>query len=71
MLDLHAKHPGQSVAIVSHGDVLRAILLYFLGMPLDFVLRLELSPGRISVLQLGAGAPRVLQINGECVPPVE
>jgi broad specificity phosphatase PhoE len=47
---------------------LRAILLYFLGMPVDFVQRLELSPARVSVLQLGAGAPHVLQVNGETVP---
>lgn len=70
MLDLQAAHPGQTVAIVSHGDVLRAILQYFLGMPIDFVLRLELSPGRISVLQIGAGAPRVLQVNGDTALPV-
>lgn len=69
VLDLHERHPGQTVALVSHGDVLRAILQYFLGMPIDFVLRLELSPGRISVLQIGAGAPRVLQVNGETVHP--
>ena len=71
LLDMHARHPGQTVAVVSHGDVLRAILQYFLGMPIDFVLRLELSPGRISVLQIGAGTPRVLQVNGETASPVE
>ena len=69
VLEMHERHPGQTVALVSHGDVLRAILQYFLGMPIDFVLRLELSPGRISVLQIGAGAPRVLQVNGETVHP--
>jgi broad specificity phosphatase PhoE len=71
LLDMHARHPRQTVAVVSHGDVLRAILQYFLGMPIDFVLRLELSPGRISILQLGRGAPRVLQVNGDTASPVE
>lgn len=70
LLDMHARHPGETVAVVSHGDVLRAILQYFLGMPIDFVLRLELSPARISILQIGAGAPRVLQVNGDTASPV-
>lgn len=68
LFDLQARHPGQVVAVFSHADTLRAILLYFLGMPVDFVQRLDLSPARISVLQLGAGAPRVLQVNGDTAP---
>ena len=68
LVELHAGHPNEVVAIVSHADTLRAILLYVLGMPVDFVQRIELSPARISVLQLGAGAPHVLQVNGDTVP---
>jgi probable phosphoglycerate mutase len=70
LLDLRARHDGAIVAVVSHADTIRAMLLYFLGMPVDFVLRLEVSPARISVLQLGAGAPRVLQVNGDTVPAI-
>lgn len=67
ILDMHEAHDGQVVAVVSHADTLRAILQYFLGMPIDFVLRLELLPARISVLRLGPAAPGVLQVNGETV----
>lgn len=70
LLELQERHPDAVVAVVSHADTLRAILLYFLGMPVDFVQRLDLSPGRISVLQLGGGAPRVLQVNGDGVPAI-
>lgn len=70
LLELHERHPDQVVAVVSHADTLRAILLYFLGMPIDFVQRLDLAPARISVLQLGSAAPRVVQVNGESVPPI-
>ncbi len=70
LLELHARHPDDVVAVFSHADTLRAILLYFLGMPVDFVQRLDLAPARISVLQLGAGAPRIVQVNGENVPPI-
>jgi probable phosphomutase (TIGR03848 family) len=68
ILDMRAAHDGQVVAVVSHADTLRAVLLYFLGMPVDFVLRLELSPARISVLRFGWGQPAVLQVNGDTVP---
>jgi probable phosphoglycerate mutase len=68
LFDMHAKHPNEVVAVVSHADTLRAALLYFLGMPVDFVQRLELSPARISVLQFGQHAPRVLQVNAETLP---
>jgi probable phosphoglycerate mutase len=71
VLSLHARHPDDVIAVVSHADTLRAILLYFLGMPVDFVLRLDLGPARISVVQLGAGAPRVLQVNGDSVPAIQ
>ena len=70
LLELTAAHPNEVVAVFSHADTLRAILLYFLGMPVDFVQRLDIMPARISVLQLGAGAPRVLQVNGDTAPPL-
>ena len=70
VLDLHARHPDGSIVVVSHADTLRAVLLYFLGMPVDFVQRLELSPARISVVQIGECAPRVLQVNGETLPAI-
>ena len=65
VLELHERHPDDIVAVVSHADTIRAVLQYFLGVPIDFVQRLELSPARISVLQLGGGIPHVMQINGE------
>ncbi|MGC4083022.1 MAG: histidine phosphatase family protein [Vicinamibacterales bacterium] len=45
LLDLAHTHPGQTVAIVSHADTIRAVLLYFLGMPIDFVQRLQILAG--------------------------
>jgi probable phosphoglycerate mutase len=53
---------------VSHGDVIRAALMYFLGMPIDFVHRLDIAPARITIVDLSDDAPRVLQVNGDSVP---
>jgi len=70
VFDLHARHPDETIVVVSHADTLRAVLLYLLGMPVDFVQRLELSPARISVVQFGESAPRVLQVNGDTLPSI-
>ena len=69
LLDLTMRHPAQTVVIFSHADTLRAVVMYFLSIPIDFVQRVELEPARISVLELGNGAPRVLQVNGDTVRP--
>jgi probable phosphoglycerate mutase len=68
LLDIHGRYPAGTVAVVSHGDVIRAALLYFLGMPIDFVHRLEISPAGISVVELSETAVRVLQVNGDSAP---
>jgi probable phosphomutase (TIGR03848 family) len=65
LLQLSERFPDQVIAAISHGDVIRSALLYLLGMPLDFVHRLEVAPARISIVQLFPDAARVLQVNGD------
>ncbi|HUB34383.1 MAG TPA: histidine phosphatase family protein, partial [Bryobacteraceae bacterium] len=38
---LAAVHDGTEVAVVSHGDALRSALAFYLGIPLDMILRFE------------------------------
>jgi broad specificity phosphatase PhoE len=52
------------VAVVSHGDVLRALIVHSLGMSLDLMFRLELDPASVSVLDLASQGPRLLLLNG-------
>jgi probable phosphomutase (TIGR03848 family) len=49
---IRAEHPDGTVAVVSHADLIRVVLAYYLGMPLDHVLRLEVAPASISVLEM-------------------
>jgi probable phosphomutase (TIGR03848 family) len=65
LLDLKTRDPDGIVAVVSHGDVIRAMLLFALGMPLDLYRRLEILPAHISIVRLSAEAPRVLLVNGD------
>jgi broad specificity phosphatase PhoE len=58
-------HPGSGtlVAAVSHGDVLRLLVTHALGMPTDFLHRLEVGPASITVLQVEDYGSRVLLLN--------
>jgi broad specificity phosphatase PhoE len=60
---LESDNPGQTVAIVSHGDVIKGALMHYLSMPLDLHARLEISPASISVLVLHQGQPQVTLVN--------
>ncbi len=60
---LRSLHAGGSVILVSHSDVIKAALLYHLGMPIDSYGRLEVSPASISTLVVGDWGSKVLRIN--------
>jgi probable phosphoglycerate mutase len=55
--------PEPNIAIVSHGDVIRALLLLFLGMPLDFIHRIEISTASVSEVIIGNAYPQVISMN--------
>ncbi len=57
------RHPGQTVALVSHGDVIKAALAHALGLPLDFHSRLQIDPASHSVLIAGDWGLKVHSIN--------
>ncbi len=60
---LAQEHPGETVAAVSHGDPIRALLAHVLGVPLDFFGRLVVDPASISMVALDAGGPRLCCLN--------
>lgn len=68
LFDLQRQHPSGTVAVVSHGDVIRAVLLFALGMPLDFYDRLDVAPASVSIVELTTAAPRVRLMNGGTLP---
>ena len=68
LIDLRRSHPRQTVIVVSHGDCIRAALLFALGMPLDFYARLEIGLASISTLRIDDSGIRVPVVNHR--PPV-
>jgi probable phosphoglycerate mutase len=68
VLDINERHLGETVVLVSHGDVIRSVLLFALGMPLDFYNRIEVVPGSISTVVIEPGRIRVIRISERPLP---
>lgn len=51
-----------SIAMVTHGDVIRCVLILILGMSIDHIHRLEISPTSVTELLLGE-QPVVRRMN--------
>ena len=63
VMEMRAEHPDDHIAVVSHGDVIRAALVFALGMPLDFYGRIEVATGSLSTVRIDANGIRVIAIN--------
>lgn len=66
-----AAHPKGTVAVFSHGDVIKAIVAHFVGMPLDMFQRLMIAPASVTVLSVGKFGGVLLRLNdtGPFLPP--
>ena len=58
-----AAHPKDTVAIFSHGDIIKLLLAHYLGMPLDMFQRIAINTASISVLQRMGSMPFVVRVN--------
>lgn len=58
-----AAHPTDTVAIFSHGDIIKAVLVYYVGAHLDHFQRFVISPASISVVSIDKSTPRILRVN--------
>jgi broad specificity phosphatase PhoE len=61
--EIVARHDGETVAVVTHADVIRALLILFLGMALDHLLRLEVAPASVTEVRFGAAYPIITSVN--------
>jgi broad specificity phosphatase PhoE len=63
LLDLHRTHREATVVIVSHGDVIRAAVLFALGMPIDSYSRIEIGLASVSTIRIDDTGIRVSVVN--------
>ncbi len=64
-----AEHPDGRVVLVSHGDVIKAVLAGVLGLSLDAHARFEIAPGSVSALAVWDGGRKVLSMNEAAAAP--
>lgn len=60
---LRGAFPGRPMVLVTHAEVIRAALLYWLQAPADAYRRLAISPASISRVSLSDSGPRIDGIN--------
>ncbi len=66
--DLVGRHPDGAIAVITHADIIRLVLGFYLGQPLDFLSRLTVSPTSVSVLDIskkGAATVSAINTNGD------
>ena len=56
-------HPKDLVAAFTHADVIKLVVAYYLGQPLDLFQRLVVSTASITALHLGQGQPALVKLN--------
>lgn len=53
------------VVCVTHSDVIKLAVAYFIGLPLDFFQRLQVAPASLTALYLGEAEAQLLTLNHE------
>jgi probable phosphoglycerate mutase len=61
--EIASEHRGRTVAAVSHCDIIRGLIAFYLGLPLDNLLRFDIDPASVSRLVVGDWGARVMSVN--------
>ena len=56
-------HPEGNIAVLAHGDVIRVAVTHYIGLSLDLLDRIWVSPASVSVLRFGTWGPRLTHLN--------
>ena len=60
---LRSRHPEQTIAIVSHADLIKLATAYYIGLHIDLFQRLVINPCSLTALQFERMGPRLLACN--------
>ncbi|MBI2205157.1 MAG: histidine phosphatase family protein [Candidatus Rokubacteria bacterium] len=58
-----ARHPDETIVVVSHGDPIRVAVAHALGIHLDLFQRIQIAPASISAVAYRAASVSVLTVN--------
>ena len=57
------EHPEGNIAVVSHADPIRVAVAHYIGLPLDLVFRIWVSPASVTTLRFGEWGPRLTHLS--------
>jgi probable phosphomutase (TIGR03848 family) len=60
---LYKQHLNETVAIVSHSDLIKSAIAYYAGIHLDLFQRIAISPASVSIIELYDETARILLVN--------
>jgi probable phosphoglycerate mutase len=61
--ELLETHPEGNIAIVSHADPIRVAVAYYIGLPLDLVGRIWVTPASLTILRFDEWGPRLANLS--------
>jgi probable phosphoglycerate mutase len=61
---LCSEHPEETVVVVSHGDVMKAVVAEQLGMSLDALERFDIATASLTIIERGRGWSQLKLLNG-------
>jgi len=61
--ELLETHPEGNIAIVSHADPIRVAVAYFVGLPLDLIGRIWITPDSLTILRFDEWGPRLTNLS--------
>jgi probable phosphomutase (TIGR03848 family) len=64
-----AHRPKDVVAVVFHADPIKVVVAHYIGLPLDHIQKLNVGPGSVTVLSIGAFGAHLIALNLK--PPFE
>ncbi len=56
-------HPEGNIAVVAHGDVIRVAVAHYIGLALDLIGRIWVSPASVTVVRFGEWGPRLTHLG--------
>ena len=63
LAEIGVEHRGETVAAVTHCDIIRGVIAHYLGLRLDNLLRFDVDPASVSRVHVGDWGARILNIN--------
>ncbi|ASW09651.1 histidine phosphatase family protein [Rhizobium sp. 11515TR] len=61
--DLSSKADGKRLALVSHGDVIKAAVSHILGLPIDAWPRFDVEPASVTHMVVGDWGAKIITLN--------